>query len=84
MKMSVVTALLVVQSAFAVEPEVFGTEYERHWSRELNAEIDANIEKYRKADCAVAVAAPDGTEVKVEQIDHDANGMAASKVVEVK
>ena len=71
MKMSVATGLLVAQSVFALEPEVFGTEYERHWSRELNAEIDANIEKFRKADCTVAVEASDGTKVKVEQIDHD-------------
>ena len=71
MGMSVAAALLVTHSAFAEKPKAFGDEYERHWSRELNAEIDANIEKYRKADCTVAVEAADGTEVKVEQIDHD-------------
>jgi len=49
---------------------VFGEEYLRHWTPALNAEIDANIERFRKADYAVAVDAPEGTEVAVEQLDH--------------
>ena len=49
---------------------VFGEEYLRHWSPALNAEIDANIERFRKADYTPAVDAPDGTVVAVEQLDH--------------
>ncbi len=44
--------------------------YSRLWNAELQAKIDARIEKHRKADGAFEVAAPDGTEVKVEQISH--------------
>ena len=43
--------------------------YRRQWNAEVNADIDARIEKYRKADSQVLGFAP-GTEVKVEQVSH--------------
>lgn len=49
---------------------LFSAEYDRHWTPALNAEIEANIERYRKADCTVGVDAAEGTEVRVEQLDH--------------
>ena len=51
-------------------PVLFGPEYERHWSKELNAEIDARIEKHRKADAEASGFAA-GSEVKVEQVDSE-------------
>ncbi len=56
----------------AVSPiDSVSAEYKRIWNDELNAEIDARIEKYRKADAVVTLenAAP-GTEVKIEQRTH--------------
>ena len=44
--------------------------YWRIWNDDVQAKIDADIERYRKADAAVAVAAPDGAEVTVEQVSH--------------
>ena len=43
--------------------------YRALWNDKLNAEIDARIEKHRKAD-ATADGLPAGAEVKVEQISH--------------
>ena len=43
--------------------------YRRQWNDEVNAGIDARIEKYRKADSQVFGFAP-GTKVRVEQITH--------------
>ena len=40
------------------------------WNDEAQAKIDADIERNRKADATFEVAAPDGTEVKAEQITH--------------
>lgn len=43
--------------------------YKKLWNTTLNANIDARIEKYRKAD-AVARGLPPGVEVRIEQITH--------------
>ena len=43
--------------------------YARLWNEKVNADIDARIEKYRKADKQVFGFAP-GTEVKVDQLTH--------------
>lgn len=43
--------------------------YRAQWNDKLNADIDARIEKYRKADRQVFGFAP-GTEVKVDQLTH--------------
>ena len=40
------------------------------WNDEVQAKIDADIGKYRKADCRIAIDAPAGTEVQVEQLTH--------------
>ncbi len=45
--------------------------YRRLWNDELNAAIDARIEKFRKADACVEIPVPDGTEVKVVQTESD-------------
>ena len=49
---------------------VMGDAYWKIWNDVVQAGIDANIEKNRKADGAFAIDAPDGTDVKVEQISH--------------
>ena len=68
----VLAAAVVVLTtlASAESPVLFGPEYERHWSKALNAEIDARIERYRKAD-ATADGFAAGSEVKVDQIDSE-------------
>lgn len=40
------------------------------WNAEVQIQIDERIERYRKADGRFGVSAPDGVEVKVEQISH--------------
>ena len=45
-------------------------EYWKIWTEDVKKSLEADIEKYRKADFAEAVGAPAGAEVKVEQIDH--------------
>ena len=59
-----------VFAEFKVDRSVMSDAYWKIWNDDVQAKIDADIEKYRKADAAVEVAAPDGTEVKVEQIGH--------------
>ena len=44
--------------------------YYGRWNAEEQARIDADIEKYRKADASIPVGAPAGAEVKVEQVSH--------------
>jgi len=46
----------------------FGPDWQRLWSPAREKEIDARIERCRKADASVAVDAPPGTEVKVDQV----------------
>ena len=48
---------------------VMSEAYWKIWNDDVQRRIDADIERNRKADCEVAVDAPVGTEVKVEQID---------------
>ena len=54
----------------ATQPEPFGETYRKLWSDEFNAEIDARIEKYRKADFVVR-GFPAGAKVKVRQVTND-------------
>ena len=56
--------------AFEIDRSVMSDKYWECWSDEVQAKIDADIEKYRKADAAFDIDAPDGTEVKVTQISH--------------
>ena len=44
--------------------------YRDRWNADERARIDEDIEKHRKADAAVALGAPAGAEVRVEQISH--------------
>ena len=44
--------------------------YRDRWNADEQARIDEDIEKYRKADATVALGAPAGAEVEVEQTSH--------------
>ncbi len=67
----VVASVAVAASAeFKEDRSAMSEAYWKIWNGDVQARIDADIEKYRKADAAVEVAAPDGTEVKVEQVGH--------------
>ena len=46
----------------------FGPEWRKQWSPAREKEIDARIERCRKADAVVMLDAPAGTEVKVDQV----------------
>ncbi|MBQ9431754.1 MAG: endo-1,4-beta-xylanase [Kiritimatiellae bacterium] len=61
-------ATLGARAEFKVDRSVMSDEYWKVWNDDVQAKIDSDIEKYRKADAAFAVDAPDGTEVKVEQV----------------
>ena len=71
-KQLIVTGLLfsafAASAEFKIDRSVMSDRYWAIWNDEVQAKIDADIEKYRKADAAVEVDAPAGTEVKVEQI----------------
>ncbi|HOE60030.1 MAG TPA: endo-1,4-beta-xylanase [Kiritimatiellia bacterium] len=57
---------------FSPDRAVMGEKYRLNWNAAVDAEIDARIEKHRKADCVVALdGVPDGTVVCVEQLTHD-------------
>lgn len=47
-----------------------GERYWRIWNEVEQSRIDGDIERYRKANAEVEIAASDGTDVKVEQISH--------------
>ena len=78
MKISVLSlvavAALTAQAEFKVDRSVMSKKYWDAWNDAAQAKIDADIEKYRKADCEVKIggegeeAVPAGTEVAVEQI----------------
>ncbi len=63
-------AALSASAAFEMNPSVMDDAYWKVWNDDVQAKIDADIEKYRKADATVEISASDGTEVKVEQISH--------------
>lgn len=56
--------------AFKIDKSVMSDKYWAIWNDDVQKRIDADIEKYRKADALVEVSAPNGTDVKVEQISH--------------
>ena len=66
----VVSAAASVLAGFEANRSVMSEAYWNIWNDEVQARIDADIEKYRKADAEVAVDAPDGTEVEIEQMTH--------------
>ena len=49
------------------DPAVMGEGYWKKWNPEVQAEIESDIEKWRKADGVFAVPVASGTEVAVEQ-----------------
>lgn len=54
------------------DPSVMGEKYWELWNEGVQRRIDADIERYRKADGRFAVKdAPDGTEVRIEQVSHE-------------
>ncbi len=63
-------AAFAASAEFTIDRSVMSDKYWEAWNDEVQAKIDADIEKYRKADAAVEVDVPDGTEVKVEQVSH--------------
>ena len=66
-------ALVLAPQAFAgfdLDRSVMSDAYWKIWNGSAQAKIDADIERYRKADATVAVDAGDGAEVTVEQLDH--------------
>ncbi len=68
-KMIAVAALAAVaaQAEFKIDRTAMSEEYWKIWSDDVQKKIDADIEKYRKADGAFALeGVPDGAEVKVE------------------
>ena len=56
---------------FQIDRSVMDEKYWRIWNEKEQARIDADIEANRKADMTVEVGAPDGTEVRYEQISHE-------------
>ena len=64
------TASLAASAGFKMDRSAMSDAYWKIWNDDVQARIGADIEKYRKADATVEVAAPDGAEVKVEQIGH--------------
>ena len=72
-EMFALCAALLVSSGFAaftMDRSVMSDAYWKIWNEDVQKRIDADIEKFRKADASVEIAAPDGTEVSVEQISH--------------
>ena len=78
--MAMTAAVLVAAGAYAGIPArgvpagcdgaAMSEAYWRVWNAAEQERMDADIERYRKADGTFAVDAPEGTEVTVEQIDH--------------
>ena len=56
---------------FKIDPSVMGEKYWQIWNDAEQAKIDADIEANRKADGEFVIEAPEGTEVKVEMLDHE-------------
>ena len=47
---------------------VMSPKYRERWNADVQAQIDADIEKNRKADAKAAIGAPPGAKVQVEQV----------------
>ena len=59
-----------VRADFTMDRSVMADAYWQLWNDDVQKRIDADIDKYRKADASIAVEAPAGTTVKVEQLTH--------------
>ncbi len=67
--------LLMTMAAMGVmallgDDKPFGEAYQKQWNKQINDEIDARIEKHRKAN-AVVRGFKSGADVKVEQIESE-------------
>ena len=62
------TSLLAAD--FNIDKSVMSDAYWQIWNDDVQAKIDADIEKFRKADAAVEIDAPDGAVVSVSQKTH--------------
>ena len=60
----------VATAEFKVDRTVMSEAYWKIWNDQAQSKIDADIEKYRKADATVEIDAPDGAEVAIEQKTH--------------
>ena len=58
------------RAEFVIDRSVMSEKYWAVWNDAAQAKIDADIERYRKADAVVEIDAPNGTVVSVEQISH--------------
>ena len=56
---------------FKVDRSVMSDAYWKIWNDDVQKKIDADIEKYRKADATVEIDAPDGATVTASQKTHD-------------
>ena len=61
-------SVLSARAEFKIDKSAMSDKYWEIWNDQVQAKIDADIEKYRKADALFEVDAPAGTEVKVEQV----------------
>ncbi len=68
--MSVVAVAGVVMAEWHADMSAMSPEYWKIWTPEVKAKLEADIEKYRKADFAGELGVPAGTDVKVEQVSH--------------
>ena len=60
----------VAAAGFSMDRSVMSEAYWNVWNDDVQRRIDADIEANRKADASVAVDAPEGAEVSVEQVAH--------------
>ena len=57
-------------TAITADGDVMGEAYRAIWNEAEQARIDVDIEKNRKADGVFEIDAPDGAEVRIEQLSH--------------
>ena len=66
----------LAQAEFTIDKSVMSDKYWKIWNDQVQAKIDADIERNRKADCEVKIGGEgeevvtNGTIVTVEQLDH--------------
>ena len=66
----VLSAILVARAEFVIDRSAMSDAYWKIWNDDVQRTIDADIEANRKADGGFEVTAPEGTEVRVEQLGH--------------
>lgn len=66
----ILSVVSFARAEFAIDRSVMSDAYWKIWNDDAQRTIDADIEANRKADGDFVVAASEGTEVRVEQLDH--------------